>query len=189
MRIFRPIVLSGLLLLIPAAVEAQRVVVRSSHAQRAQREIVPRREMLLSVGVMRYGVTGDNAPMAALRGDWRLARWVRSELGVAYALADVPTLAGDEANSHLVAATVGVRAELPWAVFRPYAGIAAGLFARFDEEGDEFVRPTIAVPVGVRIPLSLRVGLRGEVRWRFDEHLTGESVVSREHTAGVSFAY
>src|SRR3712207_8035871 len=42
----------------------------------------------------------------------------------------------EEENSSLLAATVGIQAELPTPVIRPYIGAAAGLFGRFDRSED-----------------------------------------------------
>lgn len=190
--------LATALVVTPALADAQR-----RHPTRTTRVVVDDdwrrddltgRQMTLSVGVFRYDFADDdNYPMAALRSDWRLRNWLRSELSVAYAYADIDDAAlpeADDANSHLLAATVGLNAELPWPVVRPYAGLAVGLFSRLnDGDEDDFVRPTMAVPVGVRIPFSRRLALRGEVRWRFDQHPGGESAVNREHTVGLSFGY
>jgi hypothetical protein len=147
------------------------------------------------VGALSYDrADDDNFPMAALRVDWRLRHWLRSEVGIAYALADIPrpgaTAADDDINSSLLAATVGLQAELPVPYVRPYVGASAGLFGRFDEEGgDRFVRPTMAFPVGVRIPFSSRLGLRAEARFRFDEHEDGRSSPDVEQTVGVSIGW
>ena len=159
----------------------------------------PSRSLTLSVGALRYEPQGDdNHPMAALRDDWRLRRWLYSEFGASYALASLEPANGDpaadEVNSSLATATVGLRAELPWPYVRPYVGAAAGLFARFDgetdtSESDDFVRPTFAVPVGVRIPLTPTLSLRGEARFRFDEHRDGASVANVEQTVGLSFRF
>jgi hypothetical protein len=126
------------------------------------------------VGALNTDFAGDdNFPMAALRADWRLRRWLRSELGVSYALGDVPAPgdAAGERSTSLATATVGIQAELPFRYLRPYAGVATGLFGRFDESGGaRFVRTTQEFPVGVRVPVSSRLALRAEARFRFDQH-------------------
>jgi hypothetical protein len=211
--------------LAPVTAEAQRVVVRRGAAPRTaqppRRPAPPRtstvrvaqprrwepmasRQLSLSVGALRYDPDGDaNHPMAALRVDWRLRNWLRSEAGVSYALAglDVPPPEGgeggaadDEVSSSLLAATIGLQAELPFRYVRPYVGAAAGLFARFDEDDDErdgesLVRPTMAFPVGIRIPVSPRLGIRAEARFRFDEHRDGRSATNVEQTVGLSFGF
>lgn len=172
----------------PATAAAQR-----RFPPRSVRDVyVPSREVSLVVGVLSYDPADDkNFPMAALRFDWRLSRYIRSELGFGYALAELSDPAGADMNSSLLAATVGLRAELPLPVVRPYVGAAVGLFGRFDaeDEGDQFVRPTQAFPVGVRLAFSQRVALRGEVRFRFDEHRGGGSAVDVEKTGGLSFSF
>ena len=178
----------------PAPRTTTRVIVDDDDNWR-RRDDVSGRTMTLAVGVFNYDFADDdNFPMAALRADWRLRNWLRSELSFAYAYADIDAddalpEAGED-NSHLLAATVGLNAELPWPVVRPYAGLAVGLFSRIDDgENGDFVRPTIAAPVGIRIPFSQRIALRGEVRWRWDQHPGGDSAVNREITAGLSFGY
>jgi hypothetical protein len=91
-------------------------------------------------------------------------------------------------RAHVLAPTVGLLAELPTPFVRPYAGAAAGVVARFDN-GDDFARPTVAFPVGLRAALSERVGIRAEARFRFDQTPGGASAPNRELTAGLSVAY
>ena len=187
-------------LLLPAALDAQarrrprprteRVVVYSSRHD----DYWPSRRLSLLVGALNAEQPGDdeNFPMAALRAEWRLGRFVRSELGASFALGEFDALApgGEDVSSTLATATLGVLAEMPLPLVRPYVGAAAGLFGRFDEgEGESFVRPTIGFPVGVRLPLSSRLSLRGEARWRFDEQESGASAVNVEQTAGLSFTF
>ena len=192
MTCLRPFVLIALALVLPVtAADAQR---RTRGTYRYQSSI-PSREISLVVGVLNYDFADDNDfPTAALRLNWRLARYVRSEVSFSYALGDVaPTAANateDEIDSHLLAATVGIEAELPTPVIRPYVGAATGIFARLDDEGgDDFARPTHAFPLGLRVLLSERLGLRAEVRWRFDEHQDGRTAVNTEQTVGLRFAF
>lgn len=166
---------------------------------------VPRRQLSLQVGALRYDANGrETIPAAALRGDFRLTRLLRSELGASYGFGDLPrvtpatvpglapspALASSRVRAHALSATLGVLGELPTPVVRPYAGVAAGLFGRFDERGGErFVRPTLAVPVGVRAYVSPRLALRGEARFRFDQLPGGPSATNTEFTAGLSVGY
>lgn len=196
----------------PDAAEAQRVVVRRGPPPRQPvRSVVvrrdrdrfdrmPSRSLTLSVGALRLRDAADeNHPMAALRAEWRLRSWLRSELGVSYALANLDVTpegaaAPEEIDASLLTATVGLNAELPIPIVRPYVGAAVGLGARFDGdgetyEGDTFVRPMFAFPVGVRIPISPRLGLRAEARFRFDEQTDGRSMTNVEQTVGVSFGF
>src|SRR5690606_32484879 len=101
-----------------------------------------------------------------------------------------PDLVDDEtSSSHLVGASLGIKAALPAQYVRPYVGLAAGLFGRFDsDDGEECVRPSLAVPAGIRIRAG-SASLRLDARWRFDEHPDGVSGPSREFTAGLGFRY
>jgi hypothetical protein len=173
--------------------ERHRVLVRRRDDYRDA--FAPRRQLSLQVGALRYDQNGrETIPMAALRGEWRLTRLLRGELGGAYGFGDLPRVTpaagAGLVQAHALAATVGVLGELPTPVVRPYAGVAAGLFGRFDERGGErFVRPTVAFPVGVRAYLSPRLALRGEVRFRFDQIPAGSSATNTEFTAGLSVGY
>jgi len=206
--------LSVLLLagLVPATAEAQiRRRCRSCERERVRvyvregrrdydRDYWRRRQLSLLVGVLNTDLgSNDKLPMAAMRADWRLARFVRGEVGASYALgqldfgaAGTPGAPSGDVNTSLFTATVGIQGELPIPFVRPYAGAAAGLFGRFDEKGSggqRFVRTTTAFPVGVRIPVSDRLSLRAEVRFRFDADPSGATTENVEQTAGLSFAF
>ena len=184
------------LVLVASTADAQRrgdrpgdrrvVVRREAYSQ-------PERELSLMFGALNYDLGDENFPMAAVRTDWRLSRWALGEMSLSYALGEVERPAdtpGEDLDTSLLAATVGVLAELPIPYFRPYVGAAFGLFGRFDEEGgDSFLRPTHAFPVGLRIAISDRLALRGEARFRFDQHQDGRTATDVEQTVGVSFAF
>ena len=174
--------------------DRERRRVRVYRTSSRYRDYEPSRHLSLMVGVLDYDFAGDNFPMAALRADWRLTRFLRSEVDVTYALGEVAdTAAGAptaERNTSLGTATVGIQAQLPFRYVRPYVGAAVGLFGRLDEgDGASFVRPTHAFPVGVRVPVSPRLMLRGEVRFRFDQHENNTTAENVERTAGLSFAF
>lgn len=152
-----------------------------------------RREVTLGVGVLQYDLGArETIPVASLRGDWRLSPLWRGELGLAYGFGDLPRAPGAAGvglvSTHVLTPTLGLLAELPTPYLRPYAGAAAGVFARFDAD-DDFVRPTLAFPVGLRAVLSPRVSLRAEARFRFDEQQVGGAAPNRELTAGLSVGY
>lgn len=159
-----------------------------------RRERMPDREITMSVGALGSQDDDVNLPMAALRTDWRLHRWLRSELGVSYAIGAVDrtaigTVTPVSRTLQLATGTVGLRAELPAQVVRPYVGIAAGLVLRSEEEDAAYVRTTMAFPTGVRIVLSPRVSLRAEARWRFDQRRSASQGVRVEQTGGLSVAF
>ena len=174
-----------------------RVQVRVYRAR--ARDQVPTRNLTLAVGVLTYDFAGqsdDNFPMAALRADWRLTRFLRSEIDATYALGDVAdaTAEDGERSTSLATATAGVQAELPFRFLRPYAGVAVGLFGRFDgdengSDGERSVRPTTAFPLGVRLAVSPRLAVRAELRFRFDQHDNNTTALNREQTVGLSFRY
>ncbi len=179
--------------IVPSVASAQRVTVRRDRDGmnlRVQRGRAPNRDVTLAVGVLHDQLTDDYAPMAALRAGWRIRTWLRSELGVSYALADAAGAAADGDHAHLASTVVGMQAVLPWPMVEPYAGAAVGLTGRFEEgDGRNTVRPTIQFPVGLRVPINPRLGLQAEVRWRFDEQRSGASAVNREHTVGLHFGF
>jgi hypothetical protein len=192
------------LLALPALVHAQSTRdrdrdrddrrVRTLRFSVERRERVPDREITMSVGALRSDDDDTNLPMAALRTDWRLRRWLRSELGVSYAIGSVDLPAGGAGPAgsrslQLGTATVGLRAELPSRFIRPYAGVAAGLALRDEESGARYVRTTTAFPAGVRLLLSDRVSVRAEARFRFDQRRNGGEATSIEQTGGLSIVF
>ncbi|MES3033806.1 MAG: hypothetical protein V4813_07395 [Gemmatimonadota bacterium] len=169
--------------------------VRTVRLSFARRDRVPEREITMSVGALRSDDDDETLPMAALRTDWRLRNWLRSEVGVSYAIGSTERLeiAGvispESRSLQIASATVGLRAELPARYLRPYVGVAAGLVMRAEEDGAQYVRTTMAFPTGLRFALSDRVSLRGEARWRFDQRRVGGQVVRVEQTGGLSVVF
>ena len=169
--------------------------VRTVRLSYERRDRVPDREITMSVGALRSDDDDETLPMAALRTDWRLRRWLRSEVGVSYAIGSTERLeldgviSPDSRSLQLATATVGLRAELPAQYIRPYVGVAAGLVMRAEEGGAQYVRTTMAFPTGIRFTLSDRVSLRGEARWRFDQRRVGGQAVWVEQTGGLSVVF
>ena len=156
----------------------------------------PTSSVALVFGGFSYDHGGDRTyPMAGLRLERRLSRHLITEVAVSAARVEVdivdntqPEPTVERGTSGIGAAMVGVQAELPVRGIRPYVGIAAGLFGRFDSEGgDRFLRTTTAFPVGVRIALTDRLDYRAEVRARFDEHQSGGSAADAEITLGLGW--
>jgi hypothetical protein len=185
------------LTLLPRPAEAQFRRDRDERRLRItveRRDRTPDREITMSVGALRSDDDDKNLPMAALRTDWRLRRWLRSELGVSYAIGTVTPPGGGlipppARTVQLGTATVGLRAELPTQLLRPYVGVAAGLAMRDEETSSPVVRTMMAFPAGVRIVLSDRVSLRGEARFRFDQRRAGGEATSIEQTGGLSVVF
>ncbi len=159
-----------------------------------RRERTPDREITMSVGALRSQDDDKSLPMASLRTDWRLRRWLRSEVGVSYAIGSIDVPAGgitpaSSRSLQLGSATIGIRAELPSSVIRPYVGAAVGLALRDEEDGPSYVRTMMAFPAGVRFILSDRVSLRAEARFRFDQRRFGGEAVGIEQTGGLSVVF
>lgn len=134
-------------------------------------------------------------PMGAVRVDWALSRYLRAEVGGSYARPQTTgyrpiaqnVMEAYDTHSDLVTATVGVQAQLPTRIASPYVGLATGLFGRFDPAGgDRFFRPTQEVMAGVRVPVRGGIGIRGELRYRLDQHQDGGTANDMEHTLGVT---
>src|SRR5215207_8407328 len=97
MPLARSLALAALVLpaLLPASAAAQRryprpdrvIIHTSGHADRGY---FGDRRLSLVVGALNVEQPGDdtNFPMAALRAEWRLGRFVRSELGASFALGE-----------------------------------------------------------------------------------------------------
>lgn len=168
--------------------------VRTVRISMERRSPAPDREITMSVGALRSDDDSGNLPMAAIRTDWRLRRWLRSEVGVSYAIGNTERLESgvipaDERTLQLGTATVGLRAELPGQYLRPYVGVAAGLAMRAEEDGARYVRTTMAFPAGLRVLLSDRVSVRAEARFRFDQRRGGGEAYRVEQTGGLSVAF
>jgi hypothetical protein len=154
------------------------------------------RTVSVMVGGFTYDYANDGTtPAVAVH----LGRRVLSNLeltgGIAYARPALtlmdhsgPDPIAREGRGSLATATAGMNMVLPLGPVEPYAGVAVGLFGRFEEDGgDRFVRTTTAFPIGMRAPLSDRLGARGEVRFRFDEHPGGDSAVNSEMMLGLTW--
>ncbi|HYR11996.1 MAG TPA: outer membrane beta-barrel protein [Longimicrobium sp.] len=142
-----------------------------------------------------YGIeSGGVFPMGAIRVDWPVTRFLRAEVGGSFArpgavihLDQYETPTAVNAHTQLFTATAGLQLELPARRVRPYAGVAAGVFARRDPSpGERFAAATREVMGGVRVPLNETVGVRGEVRLRLDGHQARGTSSNLEQTLGVT---
>ncbi len=192
----------ALLMCLPLLSSAQSTRDRGRDDRRARtirfsverRDRGPDHEVTMSVGAYRSQDDDTNLPMASLRTDWRLRRWLRSELGASYAIGSIDTpggglIAAPPQTLQIASATIGIRAELPTQFIRPFLGVAAGLAYRNEENGTSYVRTTMAFPAGLRFVLSDRVSLRAEARFRFDQRRTGGEAVGVEQTGGLSVVF
>jgi hypothetical protein len=167
----------------------------------ADAQSVAGRSAELRVGGLMYDRGGDatNA-MVALGVNWTLSKHVLAEVegnwsafnGMYLDYVNNPSSPQTrETSTHLAVTTAGVQAQALLGPVRPYIGIAAGLFVRYDEQpgGDRFLSRTTVFPAGLRIDLSDRIGLRGELRARFDAHQDGGSGTNLEQTVGLTFRF
>ena len=149
-------------------------------------------------GALSYEPSNDASfPAFSLRADTRMADYARVEVEVWYSRPDVqqdadfeydPSLPAKAAN--LFALTVGIQFRHAMGPFEPYAGLSAGLFARYDDdsEGLRFSRNTFYFPAGFRLWVSDHLGVRAEYRFREDNHeLITQS--STELSAGVFYTF
>lgn len=178
--------------IVGATLAAAALAAAPAAAQTAERGAT----LTLQGGGLMYDREDDGTfPMGAVRVDWPLSRYVRAEVGGSFARPGTTmtrpiaqnVMEAYEAHSSLATATVGLQAQLPTRIASPYVGIATGLFGRFDPAGgDRFIRPTQEVMAGVRVPVRGGIGLRGELRYRMDQHQDGGSSDDIEHTLGVT---
>ena len=159
------------------------------------------RAATLRIGGLMYDRGGDATnPMFGAGVDWTLSRHVLAEVEGTWSAANETVLDFStnepeppevETKRHLATLTAGLQAQALLGRVRPYAGMAAGLFVLYDahDAGDRFPRYTVAFPVGVRVDLTQRLGLRGELRGRFDTHQDGGSGTNVEQTLGLSLRF
>ncbi len=152
----------------------------------------------VAAGAFSYELADDNEFfLLALRADRPISRWVRFEAETSYSRPEVqtdiegrfaPLISAEHAS--LFTLTVGFQAKYALGPVEPYAGIAAGLFARYDDDSDgrRFQRSTFSFPFGVRVWLTDHVGIRGDFRFREDSHEVFTHSDS-ERTVGVFWTF
>ena len=147
----------------------------------------PRRSVTLQVGGLVNDYYGDETSfLAALRGDWRVRRWLRTELGASYARPESDT----RGAVNVVGVDLALQAELPTSFVRPYLGLGMGIHGTFEPEGgDRYFGPSNQAMAGLRMRVTDRVGLRGELRYRMDAGQSGGYADNMEMTAGLSWRY
>ena len=155
-------------------------------------------EVVFKAGGLTYDRGGDATRLMVGMGiDWEISRHILAEVGTTYSDAKFSftefsggSVRTAEGKAHLLTASTGIQAQAFLGPLRPYIGVGTGVFVRLDPEGgDRFARPMHAFPFGVRAQVSRRVGVRGEIRLRFDEHQSGSSALDAEQTLGVSIRF
>jgi hypothetical protein len=151
----------------------------------------------VQAGGFMYDREGDaNYAMGAVRVDWPVSRYVRAEVGGSYSRPTTTvvrvidtnhTTQGIPSHANVFTTTVGVQAQLPTRFATPYVGMATGLFGRFDtNDGERFISTTQEFMTGLRVPVSERIGVRGELRFRFDRHQNSGTASDVEQTLGIT---
>jgi hypothetical protein len=151
----------------------------------------PIREFSLAVGASQFDASGTGtAPLGAFRYSAPIAgRWLLGDLSLSYATLDEqfsPT------NTNLGVAEGQLQAQLPANSVRPYIGIGGGWLHYFSNTaGRPATGGTVSGSVGLRIPVSNALILRGEMRLRAWQAGGDGSYHDNaaEYTAGVGFAF
>ena len=158
------------------------------------------RMLTARAGGFMYDRGGDATNlMLGVGVDWSLSKHVLAEVDATWTGADgsfvdyssptAPVIV--ETRTHLATATAGVQAQALIGPVRPYIGMAGGLYVHYDEKdgGDRFPRYTVAFPAGVRVDITSRLALRGELRARFDVEQDGGSGANLEQTLGLALRF
>jgi len=147
----------------------------------------PAREITLQVGGFNHDLYGDEmSPMVALRTSWRLRDWLVTELGGMYTRPEL----SDERTVNVTGVDLGVQAEVPSFVVRPYVGLATGIHATYEPEGGaRYFAPSTQAMAGLRLRLTPGFGLRGEARYRLDQQEGGPIADNVEVTAGLTWSW
>jgi hypothetical protein len=171
----------------------------SAAAAAAPAQDMTERSATLRAGGLMYDRGGDATKLMLGAGmDWTLSRHVLAEVEGTWASFDevyyefgTGVVNEFETSTHLATATAGVQAQALLGRVRPYVGMSAGLFVRYDEKGggDRFINRTFSIPAGLRVDVTDRFAVRGELRARFDTHQDGGSGTNVEQTLGVSFRF
>jgi opacity protein-like surface antigen len=149
-------------------------------------------------GVLNYELSDNEAfPAFSLRADTPISDYARVEVEAWYSRPDVqqdenflydPSLPVESAN--LFSFIVGIQLRYTLGSLEPYAGASGGVFARYDydSEGQRFSRNTFSFPLGVRVWVTDNLGIRGEYRFRQDNH-EAFTYSSTEITGGVFWTF
>ncbi len=154
-------------------------------------------------GQFYYDFADENFPMAAVRFDRPLSKWVRFEFEGSLARVEVqsdPSGAFDpnlpELKSSLGTVSIGFQLRHRTERVEPYVGFGFGLFKRRDDQSEDegqsvrSSQSTLVFPGGLRIFLTDQLGLRAEVRMRRDQTAFGvSSETNWEKTLGISWTF
>lgn len=149
-------------------------------------------------GMLSYEPSDNESfPIFSVRADSPLADYVLVEVETSYSRPDVqqdddflfdPSLPTKSAN--LFTFTAGFQFRHTFGRVEPYGGVSGGVFARYDDdsEGQRFSRNTFSFPFGLRIWVTDHLGIRGEYRFREDNHQVF-TYSSTEVTGGIFWTF
>jgi hypothetical protein len=164
----------------------------------AQPRITPATHTLaLQVGTFMFDRGGDESTASvALRASWKYNRFVWGEVGAMGSrvrralLSGSPVTLDRRERATLAGLDVGVQAQLPLPVVQPYIGVATGFFGYFEgNSGNNLIRPSHHAMGGVRTAIGQHLGLRAELRARFDQFSDGGTSNNFEQTVGISWRW
>ena len=167
------------------AVLAGTVCASTAEAQRWRSW--PAREITLQVGGFSHDNYGDEmSPMVALRTSWRVREWLVTEFGGMYTRLE----RADETAVNMTGLDLGIQAEAPVTVLRPYVGFATGIHATYEGEGGaRYFAPSTQALAGLRLRLPAGLGLRGEARYQLDQQEDGPIADNVELTGGITWSW
>jgi hypothetical protein len=151
----------------------------------------PIREFSLAVGATQYDASGTGtAPLGAFRYSAPIAaRWLLGDLSLSYATLDEQF---SSTNTNLGVVEGQLQVQLPTSSVRPYIGIGGGWLHYFSNAaGRPATGGTVSGSVGLRIPVSNALILRGEMRVRAWQ-AGGDGAYhdnAAEYTAGLGLAF
>lgn len=152
----------------------------------------PGREISVAVGAMSWDASGTGtAPFAAIRTSIPFAGpWLLADFSMGYASLDEQF---SNTNTRIGIAEGQLQVQYPPARLRPYFGIGGGWLHYFNNaDGGRPATPaTFSGAVGIRLTVSPRVLVRGELRFRGWQQ-SGGSVFGNaggEYTVGIGYVF
>jgi hypothetical protein len=137
----------------------------------------PQNSLTFLGGAFAFASGNGWVPYGSMRLGRELSRYVNAEVGVGYARTTtrfyslVPVIQSFEARTPFAAVDAAIQAQLPIGAFVPYVGGSVGWFkVRADPLfGGGENGPSTGAMGGLKVLLSQRMGIRGELRYRADQ--------------------
>ena len=150
----------------------------------------PLREISFAAGIGQFDASGTDAgPLAAVRLAAPLvSQWLLGDINFSYASFEEQFT---ESNTHVGVGEAQLQAQLPATHVRPYIGLGGGWLHYFNNSfGRGATNPTISGSIGLRVPVSPSLLVRGELRmrtWRRND--SGYHNSAAEFSAGMGYAF